>query len=238
MPTSRTRPNPGDREPITRDRLINAALHEFADRGIDAATLREITDRAQANIAAVNYHFGSKDGLIRSILEHCLGPINEARLRWLDACTHKPSGPATVEELVEALVRPVVENSMDSTGGRAPIRLLLQVRAVPRPLTNTILSEQLDQIHRLFLAAFKKALPDLPPDVVSLRYDFARGAVLQILGDLDPAARDLPDLAVSHTRMDNERVIRHLIRFIADGFRSDAARAAKPNARARTAGRS
>ncbi|MGF7159385.1 AcrR family transcriptional regulator [Rhodoligotrophos appendicifer] len=229
---------PTEREVDTRGRLIEAALRVFSNRGIDAATLREITEEAGANIAAVNYYFRSKDELTRSVLEHCLRPINEARLAALHACIERSAGEAVaIDDIVDALVRPMVEHSIDRLGGRAAVRLLLQVRALPRPLTNTILAEQFDQLHRLFLEALGKSLPHLSAPEIALRYDFARGAMMQILGDLDPAARDLPGLAVSHSGLDDARVICHLRRFISEGFKAPSAEdrtSDRPSARART----
>ncbi|WP_137389049.1 TetR/AcrR family transcriptional regulator [Rhodoligotrophos defluvii] len=223
-----------EKEIDTRERLLDAALRVFADRGIDAATLREITEAAGANIASVNYYFRSKDELTRSVLEKCLKPVNDARLAALQQrLAESKGGAAALEDIVEALVRPMVEHSVDSRGGRAPVRLLLQVRALPRPLTNTILAEQFDRIHRSFLDAFAKALPELSPAEIALRYDFARGAIMQILGDLDPASRHLPGLTVGHSGLDDEHVIQHLTRFISEGFRAPALEACAHNGAAR-----
>ncbi|WP_245557279.1 TetR/AcrR family transcriptional regulator [Kaistia granuli] len=211
------------READTRERLIKAALRVFADRGIASATLREITEEAGANVAAVNYYFRSKEELTRTVLETCLRPINENRLRSLESLVAEHGDrPVPLEDLVEALVRPMVVNSLDDSGGRSPIRLILQVRALPQPLTNTILADQFDRIHRAFLAALGPALPGLTRSELALRYDFARGSIMQILGDLDPAARDLPDLAIQHAGLDNEDIIRQLVAFIAAGFRAPA----------------
>lgn len=214
---------PAGREVDTRERLIQAALRIFADRGIASATLREITEEAGANVAAVNYYFRSKEELTRIVLETCLRPINENRLRSLEQLLARHGDHAVpLEDLVEALVRPMVENSLDASGGRSTVRLILQVRALPQPLTNTILADQFDRIHRAFLGALRKALPELTHPEIGLRYDFARGAIMQILGDLDPAARDLPDLAIRRAGHDQEDIIRQLVTFIAAGFRAPA----------------
>lgn len=211
------------READTRERLIRAALRIFADRGIASATLREITDEAGANVAAVNYYFRSKEELTRTVLETCLKPINETRLQSLERLVVEHGEAAIpLESLVEALVRPMVVNSLDEYGGRSPVRLILQVRALPQPLTNTILADQFDRIHHAFLKALGKTLPGLTRSEIALRYDFARGAIMQILGDLDPSARDLPDLAIQHAGLDNEDIIRQLVAFIAAGFRAPA----------------
>lgn len=212
------------KETDTRERLIKAALRVFADKGIAAATLREITEEAGANVAAVNYYFRSKEELTRTVLETCLRPINESRLRSLEKLIADSNDRAVqLEKIIDALVRPMVEHTVDDYGGRSPVRLILQVRALPQPMTNTILADQFDRIHRQFLEALAKSLPELSRAEIGLRYDFARGSIMQILGDLDPAARDLPDLQIKKVRMDNESVIRQLVHFITAGFRAPPA---------------
>lgn len=209
-----------ERDADTRDRLLAAALRIFADRGIASATLREITVEAGANIAAVNYYFRSKEALTRTVLQSCLQPINEARLKALNHCMAACGKAPPLEAIVEALVRPMVGLSLDPQGGRSPVRLLLQLRALPRPFTNSILAEQFDRVHRHFLAALAPALPRLTRAELGLRYDFARGAIMQILADLDPAARELPELHLTAAAKDHEQITQQLIRFIAAGLRA------------------
>jgi len=201
--------------------LIRAAIRVFADRGFDAATLRDITHLAGANIAAVNYYFRSKDELLKSALESCLAPLNAARVQALNAIAPGGRGKTpTLEATVEALIRPVVELGVDDAGGRAPVRLLLQARALPRPFVNQILADQFDPVHSRFRAIFNELLPDLGPDEIALRYEFARGAVMQIVADLDPVMRPVPELRIARGPVDNERVIRSLVVFICSGMRA------------------
>lgn len=203
--------------------LVRAAVRVFADHGFDAATLRDITQLAGANIAAVNYYFRSKDELLKSALESCLRPLNQARLAALDAIAPSDGGLPALEAVVEALVRPLVELGMDETGGRAPVRLLLQARALPRPFTNAILGEYFDAVHSRFMAILRALLPHLTANELALRYDFARGAAMQIVADLDPVARRQPGLRVTHSLMDNEPIIRNLVVFITAGLNAPSA---------------
>jgi AcrR family transcriptional regulator len=213
----------GGRDGDTRARLIRAALRIFAERGIATATLREITEEAGANLAAVNYYFRSKEELTRTVLETCLRPINENRLRQLDDLVARHGEDAIpLDDIVEALVRPMVLQSIDEYGGRSAVRLILQVRALPQPMTNTILADQFDRIHRAFIEALCRTLPHLSRSEIGLRYDFARGSLMQILGDLDPAARDLPDLENARVWLDNESIVRQLVAFVAAGFSAPA----------------
>lgn len=211
-----------DREADTRERLLKAALRVFADKGIAAATLREITEEAGANVAAVNYYFRSKEELTASVLATYLNPINQLRLQSLQRCIDRwGAGRAPIEQVVEALVRPMVELSSDEHRGRAPIRLLQQIRALPSPATNRVLSEQFDEVHSRFLKAISAALPALSPLEVALRYDFARGAVMQVLGDLDPVGRSVPGVRPQDGEIDNEVIVSHLVRFIIAGMSAD-----------------
>ena len=96
----------------TRTRLIDAALDLLAERGEDGVTLRELTAAADANVAAVSYHFGSLKSLCEAAVEHALE-------RYLDAQEQTVSalGPeSTLEELAAAFARPMMRAL--SSGGR------------------------------------------------------------------------------------------------------------------------
>ena len=68
----------------TRRRVLEAAEQLFAVRGIEAVSIRDITHAAGVNLAAINYHFGTKQGLAAEVFKHCLGPLNAKRLELLD----------------------------------------------------------------------------------------------------------------------------------------------------------
>ena len=69
----------------TKDRILDTAERLFADKGYPATSLRDITNEAGVNLAAVNYHFGSKEALLSAVLDRRIGPVNEKRLELLDA---------------------------------------------------------------------------------------------------------------------------------------------------------
>jgi AcrR family transcriptional regulator len=209
----------------TAGRILVAALEAFAERGFDGASVKDITERAGANIAAVNYHFRSKDDLIRAVLEHFLGEINAGRLEALDRCEAEAGpGGSTLEALIDALMRPMVRFSRDRQDGRAIVRLLLQARALPRGSINTVLAAQFDPVHLRFIEALNRAAPWLERDEIVWRYDFARGAMMQILGDLDRGMDRLATLAPRVAGADDDAVVHQLVTFIAAGFRAPPAR--------------
>src|SRR5271166_1991773 len=94
----------------TKDRILDAAERLFARDGIEATSLRTITAEAGANLAAVNYHFQSKDALVKSVVARRVCPVNERRLALLDACEAAAGdGPLPVEQVLDAFLRPVME---------------------------------------------------------------------------------------------------------------------------------
>ncbi|MFQ5890636.1 MAG: TetR/AcrR family transcriptional regulator [Gemmatimonadota bacterium] len=82
----------------TASRLLRAALELFARRGYDGASLRSITARAESNLGAVAYHYGSKSGLYEAVVAWVVGPLREAATR----AAHAPGPPL---ERVEGIVR-------------------------------------------------------------------------------------------------------------------------------------
>ena len=88
----------------TKTRILNAGENLFGMKGFEATSLRDITAEAQVNLAAVNYHFQSKDSLIDAIIERRIRPINQRRFEMLDAAGHPPG----VEQIVEAFLAPLL----------------------------------------------------------------------------------------------------------------------------------
>ena len=206
----------------TRARIIAAALDVFATRGFDAATVKEITDLAGANVAAVNYYFRSKDDLLLHVLETSLREVNKGRLDAIEAWERTPNaGEDRVLSLARAFVTPMVRLGRDQTGARALVRLMLQVRAIPRSLLNEVVAQHFDPVHERFIKAYRSLLPALTEEEVIWRYDFARGAMMQILADLDPKLR-LPERPGWPAAADDETIIERLAAFTAAGFRAPA----------------
>lgn len=95
--------------PDTKTRILDAAEKLFGENGFDATSLRDITTEADVNLAAVNYHFQSKDSLIDATILRTAAPVNQKRIAMLDAAGPKP----TVEQIVEAFVGPVLEQDFE-----------------------------------------------------------------------------------------------------------------------------
>lgn len=109
---------------VTRTRLLDEAERRFARRGVAAVTSREITEAAgQRNTSAISYHFGSREGLLLTLLARRGGPVDERRGELRAALGSRP-GP---EALLRCLVEPYAA-LLDDPAGRSYLRIVAQLR--------------------------------------------------------------------------------------------------------------
>lgn len=183
----------------TKDRILDAAEELFGERGFAATSLRAVTTAAATNVASVRYHFESKEGLLRAVADRAMAPVNDARLALLTELA-----VAGHDSDVAALVRAFVVPSADLVrrhGERAPrvARFIGRVMFEPEGDIRRLFAEQVDPVEGRYLAAFTKALPDLPNEEVAFRYRAMVGLLaLHQTGSLT-------DLAVGGTLRSNDR---------------------------------
>ncbi|NNE43752.1 MAG: TetR/AcrR family transcriptional regulator [Gemmatimonadetes bacterium] len=209
------------RGPDTRTRLLDAAEQAFGERGISATSLRQITAAAGANIAAVNYHFGSKSGLVEAVFERRIRPLGEERHRRLRAVLEAAGDRApTVEGILTAFLAPVqqvVENP--SRGGRQFLQLMARANLESSDEIHEIIFAQFKDSGMEFLNAFERALPELTRTEIFVRFRFCLGAMLfGFASVLDPSRIKMLDAPALRT----EDTLHQLVTFLAAGFRTPA----------------
>ena len=105
----------------TKERIMRAAEGLFAERGFESVSLRDITTEALANVAAVNYYFGTKDALIDELIIQCNAPLMKARMKLLDEAEKKYQiGVVPVEVILDSIMRPMLLQ-LESRGDRREI---------------------------------------------------------------------------------------------------------------------
>lgn len=204
--------------PDTKERILDAAENLFMEKGFEATSLRMITAGAKVNLAAVNYHFGSKEELIKAVFSRRLGPLNVERLAYLDRLEKGAGGRAlTVEQVVEALVSAALKLSKDPfKGGAVFLRLLGRTFAEPASYMRNFLPEQYRDVVVRFKSAMQKALPQIPEEELVWRMHFMFGAMAYAM-----AGNDVLQLIAScrlSDAEDPEAVIRRLIPFLVAGL--------------------
>lgn len=181
----------------TKDRLLDAAEELFMVHGFEATSLRLITAAAEVNLAAVNYHFGSKEELFQAVLTRRLDPMNQERVDFLTELEAQAApDPVPCDRILSAMLIPALKLARDpERGGSNFLRLLGRAYADPAPFIRQFLSDEYAVMIGRFKAAFGRALPELPPRELSWRLHFIMGAlsytlagtdVLKLIGELQP----------------------------------------------------
>lgn len=208
----------------TRERLLDAAERLFATRGFEATSLRDVTSQAKANIAAVNYHFGSKDALVRAVFERRLGEVNRRRIELLDAGGRPASagGPATArsrptpERILHAFIAPTFALMKE-----APhfIQLMGRFQAEPDSHVHDFVASRCRDVADRFRRALTAALPGIPVGDLFWRMHFVMGALFHTW----TCHRNIERISEGRCSMkDEEAVTQKLVDFGAAGLRAPA----------------
>lgn len=139
---------PGVGADDTRSRVIRAAERLFAERGIDAVSLREISRASGArNAVAVQYHFEDRDGVLKAILDKHTPDVEARRHGMLDE--YEATGEPNLRALAAALVRPLAAKLDDDDGGREYLRIQADLLNRPRPVfPESSMEDPADSVYR------------------------------------------------------------------------------------------
>lgn len=201
----------------TKARILDAAEKLFGLHGFSATSLRAITAEADVNLAAVNYHFQSKDALIEAVFARRIGPVNKARLQKLEAIEARAGdGPLPLEEVVEALLGEVLRLKSEPGGehfGRAMGKMFSEDPA----LVQRVIGPQMGEIIHRFGAAVRRSVPYLSPEELLWRMHFTIGAMAFTMAGTPLLALWAPGRA-DLTNVDE--MIRRITTFVAGGLRA------------------
>jgi AcrR family transcriptional regulator len=199
----------------TRERILDAAEHLFAQHGFAGTSMRQLTAAAGVNLAAVNYHFGSKDKLIAEVFQRRLDTMYQARLAALKRAL--ATTPPQLEDVLRAFVEPALDLIHD--GGSAFLRVMAHAYAETNEPLWRFLSERYGHVLREFGLALAQCLPDADRDTLHLRLDFLAGALTYAMSDLG-LPRGADRAATREDQMRYQRIADELIVFSAAGFRA------------------
>jgi AcrR family transcriptional regulator len=166
----------------TKTRILDAAETLFVSGGFEPMSMRQITGAAGVNLAAVNYHFGSKDALIHAVLARKLDPLNAHRLSMLDTFEAALGESLTCEHVLVAMFLPAVRIfQSDAAFADRFLHFMGRAYTDPSPVVRDYIKAHYTQIFGHFFAAFQRTLPELHRHELGFRLNFALGALSSIL---------------------------------------------------------
>jgi len=168
----------------TRTRILDAAEELFMLHGFEGTSMRHLTSRAGVNLAAVNYHFGSKHALIEAVFRRRLDPMNAARIAELDRL--EASGTPSSDAIIRAFIGPSLRLIEDAkSGGRNFIRLLGRTYTEPAKAVRALIGQTYAPAMQRYKRALERALPQMPVDELVWRMHFMFGTLAYTLAATD-----------------------------------------------------
>ncbi|NIP13511.1 MAG: TetR family transcriptional regulator [Pseudomonadales bacterium] len=159
----------------TRESILDASIKLFSERGYRNTSLRAIADAADVNLAAANYHFGSKAQLLEAAFERCISPINDERMRRLRQLQQSSSPPS-----VEAIVRAFVDLEFALDGNEHLDQFLAHLFAEPKSVSVPLLEKTFAPIVQAYFTVLSAALPQIPLEELRWRFHFMIGSMIQL----------------------------------------------------------
>ena len=207
----------------TRDAILDTAEQLFAERGHENTSMRQITGAAGVNLAAVNYHFGSKEALVQAVLKRRLAVVNSERLRLLDEMQAKAEGkPLKPSQIVDAFFGTLLRLAANPDhAGKNFLPLLERTMTDPAGFLRALLAEEYADVIKRYRQALFEALPDVPRAEIIWRFQFMLGATsyaimgtdtLRIVTGWAPDQREQAD--------DPELLLPRLMSFLLGGLRA------------------
>ena len=207
----------------TRERILDAAERLFMAHGYEGTSMRQITGDAAVNLAAVNYHFGSKESLMQEVFRRRLDWLNDERLRVLDemegAAAGKPLKPSQIVDGFFGTLLRLADD--DQRGGIVFLRLLGRTHTEPSEFIRTFLADEYAGVMERYQQALFRALPDVPRAEIVWRFHFMLGATSYAIAGTD-ALRLVADWKIEEadTVDRNDRLVPRLMSFLLGGLRA------------------
>lgn len=174
----------------TPERILDTAERLFMENGYEGTSMRMVTTGAEVNLAAVNYHFGSKEGLLQAVFRRRLVWLNTERVRLLDELEAKAGGaPLRPSQVLEGFFGTLLAIGEDETlGGMTFLKLLGRTMTEPADFIRAFFAEEYAEVVERYKEALYRALPDVPRIEIAWRFNFMLGAMSYAIAGTDALA--------------------------------------------------
>lgn len=171
-------------EKNTKQSILDAAERLFALHGYHHTSLRKITGEAGVNLAAVNYHFGSKEALLKAIFERHLIPLNKIRqdnIKAVRELAQREKKPLRAADIIRAFIEPTLKYRDSKNGSNYFIALVGRAMTEPDETVRNLFLHHIKPLGFLLFETLKEALPDLNPETLYWRLQFTVGTISHIM---------------------------------------------------------
>ncbi|HWE98677.1 MAG TPA: TetR family transcriptional regulator [Caulobacteraceae bacterium] len=169
-------PPEAERDAATKAAVLEAAERLFAVQGLRAVSVRDITAEAGVNLASINYHFGSKDGLVLEIFRRRAAELSRERARMLHEAADRHAGAPPVRDILAALMEPPLRWSSPGNPRRIAMQFIIRARSEGPESVREHLRSDVSHL-RPFVDALRKARQDLPAEALYWRLHFVLGMI-------------------------------------------------------------
>lgn len=207
----------------TRERILDVAERLFMAHGYEGTSMRQITGEAEVNLASVNYHFGSKESLMREVFRRRLDWLNDERMRVLDRLEQEAAGtPLKPSVILDAFFGTLLRMaSSPEHGGMTFLRLLGRTLTEPSEFIRNFLAHEYQAVLDRFKEALFRALPDVPRAEIVWRFHFMLGSTSYAMAGTD-ALRLVTDWQIEDEDASDrlDRLVPRLMSFLLGGLRA------------------
>ncbi len=201
----------------TKSKIMKAAEELFAHAGFHHTTMRAITAKANVNLSAINYHFGSKEALLNAILDEHLIPLNVERVRRLNLVAEKIEStgpPPDLDEVMRCFMEPTLALFFEGDGADHFRIIVGRAISEPNQTVRDIFLKRVMPVIDLLLDLLYQAMPESSQDEVAWKLRFALGAMNHTLS----SHVNRPPFAIEGVK-ETQEVVEMLILFIVKGMR-------------------
>ena len=193
----------------TKQKILDTAERLFGEQGYGATSLRQVIAMAKVNVAAVHYHFGSKEDLLDAVVDRKAGPVTVARMAWLDRVEAEAgTGPLNVEDVLASFLMPTAEMAQSN-----PTFVRLMGRMLSEGMMASIVERHFQESAMRFVMALARAVPHLSREELMWRVHFMIGAMAHTL-------TGQPAMHMVDMSSDFPTRVRRLVKFLGAGFRA------------------
>ncbi|MEM8721051.1 MAG: TetR/AcrR family transcriptional regulator [Cyanobacteria bacterium P01_G01_bin.39] len=199
----------------TKEQILDVAERLFAENGFAGTSLRRVVREAEVNLSAVNYHFGSKEGLFHAVVKRTAQPIVKGELERLKQCQRKQENPS-VEAILEAFLTPPLEIVLNSgERGIHCARFMGRCRTEP-DVVRVIAQQEFKVSTEAFLDALTRSLPDLSRTELAWKLDLVIAVLLRVLNEAKKSGSLIQDDQPATIKA----TVSRLVDFLAPALRS------------------